>query len=99
VNDELGALSRALPDSLSALKVGGRLVVMSFQSLEDRIVKQLFADITTSGTPRELPVDLPQFAAKFALIVKGSEVATDQEIHINSRSQSVRLRGVERVAA
>jgi 16S rRNA (cytosine1402-N4)-methyltransferase len=99
VNDELGALTRALPDSLDALKVGGRLVVMSFQSLEDRIVKQLFSEITTSGTPRDLPVELPQFAAKFALIVKGSEAASDQEIESNSRSQSVRLRGVERVAA
>ncbi len=99
VNDELGALTRALPDSLDALKVGGRLVVMSFQSLEDRIVKQLFSEITTSRTPRDLPVELPQFAAKFALVVKGSEVASDQEIQFNPRSQSVRLRGVERVAA
>lgn len=99
VNDELGALSRALPDSLEALKVGGRLVVMSFQSLEDRIVKHLFSEITTSGTPRDLPVELPQFAAKFALVVKGSEIASEQEIQFNSRSQSVRLRGVERVAA
>jgi 16S rRNA (cytosine1402-N4)-methyltransferase len=99
VNDELGALSRALPDSLKGLKVGGRLVVMSFQSLEDRIVKQLFTEVTTSGTPRDLPVELPEFAAKFALIVRGSEVASEQEIQSNSRSQSVRLRGVERVAA
>ncbi|MCX6430638.1 MAG: 16S rRNA (cytosine(1402)-N(4))-methyltransferase RsmH [Actinobacteria bacterium] len=99
VNDELGALTRALPDALSALKVGGRLVVMSFQSLEDRIVKQIFMDITTSRTPREIPVDLPQYAAKFVMIVKGSELASEQEIETNSRSQSVRLRGVERVAA
>ena len=99
VNDELGALTRALPDALSTLKVGGRLVVMSFQSLEDRIVKQIFTDITTSRTPREIPVDLPQYAAKFVMIVKGSELASDQEIESNSRSQSVRLRGVERVAA
>ncbi len=99
VNDELGALNRALPDSLSALKVGGRLVVMSFQSLEDRIVKKLFSEVTASGTPRELPVELPQLAAKFALIVKGSESASESEIELNTRSQSVRLRGVERLAA
>jgi 16S rRNA (cytosine1402-N4)-methyltransferase len=99
VNDELGALTRALPDSLAALKVGGRLVVMSFQSLEDRIVKQLFAEVTTSGTPRDLPVELPELAAKFALIVKGSETASESEVGANSRSQSVRLRAIERLAA
>lgn len=99
VNDEIGALNRALPDSLSALNVGGRLVVMSFQSLEDRIVKKLFAQISTSGTPRDLPIELPELAAKFALIVKGSETASDHEISHNSRSQSVRLRGVERLVA
>ncbi len=99
VNDELGALERALPDSLTALRVGGRMVVMSFQSLEDRIVKRLFAQITASGTPRDLPVELPELAAKFGLIVKGSETASEEEITFNSRSQSVRLRGVERLAA
>lgn len=99
VNDELGALTRALPASLAALIVGGRLVVMSFQSLEDRIVKEFFVKATISGTPRELPVELPELAAKFALVVKSSETATEVEINDNPRSQSVRLRAIERVAA
>ncbi|MEK6649107.1 MAG: 16S rRNA (cytosine(1402)-N(4))-methyltransferase RsmH [Actinomycetota bacterium] len=99
VNDELGALARALPASLDALMVGGRLVVMSFQSLEDRIVKEFFVKATTSGTPRELPVELPGLAAKFSLVVKSSETATEREIDENPRSQSVRLRAIERVAA
>lgn len=99
VNDELGVLTRALPASLAALIVGGRLVVMSFQSLEDRIVKEFFVKATTSGTPRELPVELPELAAKFALVVKSSETATEVEINDNPRSQSVRLRAIERVAA
>lgn len=99
VNDELGALTRALPASLAALIVGGRLVVMSFQSLEDRIVKEFFVKATTSGTPRELPVELPELAAKFALVVKSSETATEVEINDNPRSQSVRLRAIERVVA
>lgn len=99
VNDELGALTRALPASLAALIVGGRLVVMSFQSLEDRIVKEFFVKATTSGTPRGLPVELPELAAKFALVVKSSETATEVEINDNPRSQSVRLRAIERVAA
>ncbi|CAB4656460.1 unannotated protein [freshwater metagenome] len=99
VNDELGALSRAMPDSLEALAVGGRIVVMSFQSLEDRIVKEVFVKACTSLTPRDLPVELPQFAAKFSFVIKNSESPTQSEIEQNSRAQSVRLRAIERVAA
>ena len=98
-NDELGAVNRAIPQALELLKVGGRLVVMSFQSLEDRIVKEIFAQATTSGTPRDLPVELPEFAAKFALVVRGSVLPSEAEIAANSRAQSVRLRAIERVAA
>ena len=98
-NDELGAVNRAIPQALELLKVGGRLVVMSFQSLEDRIVKEIFAQATTSGTPRDLPVDLPELAAKFALVVRGSVLPSEAEIAANSRAQSVRLRAIERLAA
>jgi len=98
-NDELGAVNRAIPKALELLKVGGRLVVMSFQSLEDRIVKEIFTQATTSGTPRDLPIDLPEFAAKFALVVRGSVLPSEAEIAANSRAQSVRLRAIERLAA
>jgi 16S rRNA (cytosine1402-N4)-methyltransferase len=98
-NDELGAINRAIPQALELLKVGGRLVVMSFQSLEDRIVKEIFTQATTSGTPRDLPIDLPEFAAKFALVVRGSVLPSEAEIAANSRAQSVRLRAIERLAA
>ena len=98
-NDELGAVNRAIPQALELLKVGGRLVVMSFQSLEDRIVKEIFTQATTSGTPRDLPIDLPEFAAKFALVARGSVLPSEAEIAANSRAQSVRLRAIERLAA
>ncbi len=98
-NDELGAIRRALPEALKLLSVGARLVVMSFQSLEDRIVKELFVASTTSGTPRDLPFELPEFAAKFALVFKGSQKPDGVELSKNSRSTSVRLRAIERVAA
>jgi len=98
-NDELGAITRALPAALQLLSVGGRLVVMSFQSLEDRIVKDLFLASTTSGTPRDLPFELPEYAAKFSLVIRGSETPRAQELEENSRSASVRLRAIERVAA
>ena len=98
-NDELGAITRALPAALKLLTVGGRLVVMSFQSLEDRIVKELFTASTTSGTPRDLPFELPELAAKFALVIRGSETPSNKELEENSRSASVRLRAIEKVAA
>ena len=98
-NDELGAVNRAIPQALELLKVGGRLAVMPFQSLQDLIVKEIFTQATTSGTPRDLPIDLPEFAAKFALVVRGSVLPSEAEIAANSRAQSVRLRAIERLAA
>jgi 16S rRNA (cytosine1402-N4)-methyltransferase len=99
VNDELEVLTRAIPASMNALSVGGRLVVMSFQSLEDRIVKNFFSAATQSLTPRELPVEIPGLAAKFKLIVKSSETPSPKELTENSISQSVRIRAIESVAA
>jgi 16S rRNA (cytosine1402-N4)-methyltransferase len=99
VNDELGTIERAIPQALERIVVGGRVVVMSFQSLEDRIVKEKFTEATTSKSPRELPVELPEFAAKFKLVFNSSEKPSDEEISENSRAASVRLRAIERVAA
>jgi 16S rRNA (cytosine1402-N4)-methyltransferase len=99
VNDELGAIERAIPQALERIAVGGRVVVMSFQSLEDRIIKEQFAEASTSKSPRELPIELPQYAAKFKLVFNSSEKPTDAEIEENSRAASTRLRAIERVAA
>jgi 16S rRNA (cytosine1402-N4)-methyltransferase len=99
VNDELGAIERAIPQALERIVVGGRVVVMSFQSLEDRIVKEIFAEASTSKSPRELPIELPEYAAKFKLVFNSSEKPSAVEIEENSRAASVRLRAIERVAA
>ena len=99
VNQELEVLERAIPQALAALKVGGRIVVMAYQSLEDKIVKKAFAQVTASGTPLGLPVDLPNSAAKFNFVLRGSEGASESEIEANSRAGSMRLRCVERAAA
>lgn len=99
VNDELGAIERAIPAALDRIVIGGRVVVMSFQSLEDRIIKEKFADASTSKSPRELPIELPEYAAKFKLVFNSSEKPTEVEIAENSRAASVRLRAIERVAA
>jgi 16S rRNA (cytosine1402-N4)-methyltransferase len=98
-NDELGAISRALPQALELLLVHGRLVVMSFQSLEDRIVKEIFAEASTSKSPRNLPVELPEFAAKYSLVFRASQTPSESELAENPRSASVRLRAIEKVAA
>ncbi|NED63986.1 16S rRNA (cytosine(1402)-N(4))-methyltransferase, partial [Streptomyces sp. SID10244] len=91
------ALRRALPAALSALRVGGRVAVMSYQSLEDRIVKREFVSRTTSTSPIGLPVELPDSAPDFRLITRGAERANDQEQTENPRSAPVRVRVIERV--
>ena len=98
VNNELEVIESAIPQALNLLKIGGRLVVLSFQSLEDRIVKEAFTQVTQSTSPRDLPIELPGHQAKFKLIAKG-ERATAEEIASNSRAQSVIIRAVEKVAA
>ena len=99
VNQELSILERAIPAALASIKVGGRIIVMSYQSLEDRIVKTFFAEATKSNTPLGLPMELPNSAAKFKLLLNGSEAADLNEQESNPRSQSMRLRAIERVAA
>ena len=99
VNQELAVLERAIPAALSSLSVGGRLVVMSYQSLEDKIVKTHFAQATQSNTPLGLPIDLPNSAASYKLLLSSSQAADESEQLSNPRSQSMRLRAIERVAA
>jgi 16S rRNA (cytosine1402-N4)-methyltransferase len=97
VNDELGALERALPAAITALRLGGRLVVLAYQSLEDRIVKRALAAVTTSNAPADLPVVPESAQPRLRLVVRGSEAATAAEVEANPRAASVRLRAVERV--
>ena len=97
VNGELAALERAIPAALKTLAVGGRLVVLSYQSLEDRFVKRLFTEATTSTAPQGLPFELPEHAPQFRLLVKGAELASDEEAARNPRAKPVRLRAIERV--
>lgn len=97
VNSELDSLTAALPAALDALAAGGRIVVLAYQSLEDRIVKRAFADATASRTPTGLPVELPGHAAQFTSLTRGAERADDAEILRNPRSAAVRLRAVQRL--
>jgi 16S rRNA (cytosine1402-N4)-methyltransferase len=99
VNGELDALRAALPAALASLNDGGRIAVMSYQSLEDRIVKGVFASATASRTPPGLPVELPGHGPEFTSLTRGAERANADEIALNPRSASVRLRALEKVAA
>jgi len=97
VNAELAALEIALPAALDALDVGGRIVVLAYQSLEDRIVKRELAARTRSTAPAGLPIELPEHRPEFSLLVRGAEQADDAERARNPRAIPVRLRAAERV--
>ncbi|MGY4709002.1 16S rRNA (cytosine(1402)-N(4))-methyltransferase RsmH [Mycolicibacterium sp. CBM1] len=98
VNAELDSLSAALPGALAALRQGGRIAVMAYQSLEDRIVKTTFAAATASRSPAGLPVELPGYEPEFTAITRGAERADADEIERNPRSAPVRLRALQRTA-
>jgi 16S rRNA (cytosine1402-N4)-methyltransferase len=96
VNGELDAWRHALPAAIERLRVGGRIAVLSYHSLEDRITKRAFAEGATSRTPAGMPVERPQDAAYLRLLTRGAEVPGDAETDDNSRAASARLRAAER---
>ncbi|MFJ4679414.1 MULTISPECIES: 16S rRNA (cytosine(1402)-N(4))-methyltransferase RsmH [unclassified Kitasatospora] len=97
VNGELEVLDRAVPGALDALAVGGRIVVMSYQSLEDRLVKQYLQAGATSTAPPGLPVIPEELQPWLKLLTRGAELATEEEIEENRRAAPVRLRVAERI--
>ena len=97
VNGELETLERAVPESIEALAVGGRIVVEAYQSLEDRIVKQAFAAGATTSAPPDLPVVPDTHQPYLRLVTRGAEEADEAELALNPRSASVRLRAAERL--
>ena len=97
VNAELAALEDALPAAIDALVVGGRIVVLAYQSLEDRIVKREFAARSRSTAPAGLPMELPEHAPELKLLARGAEQADEAERTVNPRAIPVRLRAAERL--
>jgi 16S rRNA (cytosine1402-N4)-methyltransferase len=97
VNGELEALARALPAAVDALAVGGRIVVMSYHSLEDRMVKRTLVAGATSTAPPDLPVVPAEHEPLLRLLTRGAETADADEVAVNPRSASVRLRAAERL--
>jgi 16S rRNA (cytosine1402-N4)-methyltransferase len=97
VNGELDALRRALPAAVDALAVGGRLAVLAYHSLEDRMVKHELTAGARSTTPPGLPVELPEHAPYLRLLTRGAEMPDEDEVLANPRAASARLRAAERV--
>ena len=97
VNGELGALERALPAAIDALAIRGRIVVLSYHSLEDRVVKRVFAAGAALRVPAGLPAVPPGHEAVLRLLTRGAERASDEEIAANPRAKPVRLRAAERI--
>ncbi len=97
VNDELAVLRRAIPAAIDAIRVGGRVVVESYHSLEDRLVKQAFTAVTRSLAPPDLPMVPEELEPAFRLVTRGAERAGPDEIATNARAASVRLRALERI--
>ncbi|WP_193789682.1 16S rRNA (cytosine(1402)-N(4))-methyltransferase RsmH [Nocardiopsis halophila] len=96
VNGELSILERALPAAIDRLAVGGRIAVLSYHSLEDRMAKRALTALATDTTPPDLPVPLPDRQPELRLLTRGGEVPGDQESERNPRAASARLRAAER---
>jgi 16S rRNA (cytosine1402-N4)-methyltransferase len=99
VNGELAALERAVPAALDALGPGGRIAVLAYHSLEDRLVKQAFAERVRSSAPVDLPVVPAGTEPTFRLLTRGGEAPGEDEVAANPRAASARLRAAERVVA
>ncbi|MBG9989078.1 16S rRNA (cytosine(1402)-N(4))-methyltransferase RsmH [Aerococcaceae bacterium DSM 111176] len=99
VNDELGAIEDSVEAGLKVLTVGGRMSVISFHSLEDRIVKQMFKEASAMpDVPPNLPIIPAEFQPEFKLINRKPIVATDEELEENNRARSAKLRVIERTS-
>ncbi|WP_216381600.1 16S rRNA (cytosine(1402)-N(4))-methyltransferase RsmH [Arcanobacterium phocae] len=99
VNNELDVLEAAVPRAIESLRVGGRIAVESYQSLEDRIVKEAFSVGLKSTSPPGLPMELADHAPYLKALTRGAQKADQAEQETNPRSASVRLRAVERLRA
>ncbi|HWG25776.1 16S rRNA (cytosine(1402)-N(4))-methyltransferase RsmH [Actinospica sp.] len=97
VNGELEVLNRAIPRAVDLLAVGGRIAVLSYHSLEDRLVKRVFAAGAESTAPRGLPIAPPGTEPILKLLTRGAQEPTEAEVEANPRAASAKFRAAERV--
>ena len=97
VNGEIATLERALPAAVGALAVGGRVVVLSYHSLEDRLVKRTLGALSQPDVPRGVPEVPPGYEPVLRLLTRGAEKPGAAEVAENPRATSARLRAAERI--
>ncbi len=97
VNEELDILRTALPAAMAGLHIGGRMVVMSYHSLEDRITKKAFQQQAKSLTPPDFPVELEEHAPVVRILTRGTEKPTPEEKAQNPRAASAKVRAIEKI--
>jgi 16S rRNA (cytosine1402-N4)-methyltransferase len=97
VNTELAALERALPAAVTALAVGGRIVVLSYHSLEDRMVKRVLVRGASSTAPPDLPIEPEESKPVLRLLTRGGERPSADEVAANPRAASATMRAAERL--
>jgi len=98
VNRELDALRQVLPEAVAALEIGGRIAVLAYHSLEDRLVKQVLRLASSDRAPRDLPVVPPELGPELMLLTRGAQRPTAAEAAANPRAASARLRAARRIA-
>ena len=97
VNGELAILEDTIPAAVDVLKVGGRILVMSYHSLEDGIVKKAMVAKATSSAPLDMPIELPEHQPVLRMLTRGTAVASEAEKNQNPRAASVRMRAAEKI--
>ena len=97
VNQELVALESVLPQAVAALALGGRIAVLAYHSLEDRLVKQVLAAGARETAPPGLPVVPEEYQPRLRLLTRGAAKPTEAEIAVNRRAASARFRAAERI--
>ena len=96
-NNELEVFSKSLEDALSILKPGGRICVITFHSLEDRICKQMFKSVVSSDVPSDLPIKDSEIKREYRLVNNKVIVPSDRELGLNNRAHSAKLRIIEKL--
>lgn len=97
VNDELGAVDESLQQALDLLAIDGRVSVITFHSLEDRLTKQLFKEASTVELPKGLPFIPDELQPKFKLVNRKPVLPSKEELSVNNRAHSAKLRGIQRI--
>lgn len=97
VNKELSVFQKSLEDAFKVLNVEGRIVVITFHSLEDRLCKRMFKEKSSVNLPSDMPVIPKEYLPEFELVFKKAVIPSDDELAVNNRSHSAKLRAIKRI--